>query len=139
LVKNSCFNNIYFNENATLDTLFVKNEEFSESGISISRIYVCDSTALTLFHHSKNTQKTHNTMKKQKLSVVQKQDSTFDYRLGKLFSDIVQEIHAAKRSGNWEMERCYDSLARGILDAIKKDDYALFEEVENDFVFAQYK
>lgn len=78
-------------------------------------------------------------MKKQKLSVVRKQDSTLNYRIGKLFSDIVQEIYAAKRSCDWESERCYDSLARGIIDAIKKDDYALFEEVENDFIFAQYK
>lgn len=78
-------------------------------------------------------------MKKQKLSVVRKQDSTLNYRIGKLFSDIVQEISAAKRSCDWEAERCYNSLAMEIIEAIKKDDYALFEEVENDFIFSQYK
>lgn len=109
----------------------------SESGVSAGKIYVCDSTALTPFHHSKTHTKTHNTMRKQKLSVVQKQDNTFNYRLGKIFSDIVQELYAAKRSGNWEMERRYDSLARRIVDAIKKDDYALFEEAENDFVLCR--
>lgn len=72
-------------------------------------------------------------MKTNKLSEMAKKDPSLYHRIGKLCTEVVQEIYAAKKSRDHEAERYFDSLGKQILEMIEKDDFALFEETEIEF------
>lgn len=72
-------------------------------------------------------------MKTQKLSEMAKKNPALYNRMGKLVTDIVLEICDAKKKRDHEAQNLYESLGKQTLEAIDKDDYALFEEAVVDF------
>lgn len=78
-------------------------------------------------------------MEKQKLSEMAKKDPSLYNRIGKLCTDIVLEICDAKKKRDHCAQNLYESLGDQMIEAvIQKDDFALFEEVENDFLMSLY-
>ena len=76
-------------------------------------------------------------MEARKLSEMAKKDPSLYHRIGELVTKIALEICDAKKKRDHEAQELYESLGKQAVEAIEKDDFALFGKTEIEFQVSQ--